>query len=72
MGDPPPMDSYAAIDFGARRFEIRYAIVFWRGARGGGRRIMSGSANRLYRNLGNGNDCGGGSYGSYGGDVFVR
>ena len=52
MGDPPPMDSYAAIDFGARRLEIRYAIVFWRGARGAGRRIMSGSANRLYRNPG--------------------
>ena len=50
MGDPPPMDSYAAMDFGARRLDMMSAIRFWSGESGGGSRIISGSANRLYRN----------------------
>ena len=50
MGDPPPMDSYAAIDLGALRLDIMSAIVFWSGESGLGNRMISGSAKRLYRN----------------------
>ena len=41
------MDSYAARDLGARRVDINLAMTPCSGARGAGRRIMSGSANRL-------------------------
>ena len=50
IGDPPPMESYASLDFGARRLEINSATNDWRGARNGGSRMMSGSAKRLYKN----------------------
>eukprot|EP00978_Attheya_sp_CCMP212_P011689 scaffold28952_cov58-Attheya_sp.AAC.5 len=47
MGDPPPIESYAALDLGALRFEMKVAISDCRGANGGGNRIISGSANKL-------------------------
>ena len=47
IGDPPPMDSYASRLLGALRFDITSATRDCRGARRGGRRMMSGSAKRL-------------------------
>lgn len=44
------MLSYAARLLGARRFAMKDAITFCNGASGGGNRIMSGSANKLYKN----------------------
>mmetsp|Transcript_23185 Transcript_23185/g.33123 ORF Transcript_23185/g.33123 Transcript_23185/m.33123 type:complete len:101 (-) Transcript_23185:191-493(-) len=44
------MESYASLDFGARRLDINSATNDWRGARNGGRRMISGSAKRLYKN----------------------
>jgi hypothetical protein len=41
------MLAYAARDFGARRLEMTDAIRPWRGAIGPGRRMISGSANKL-------------------------
>ena len=49
IGDPPPIDSYAAIDLGARRLDIISAIKVWSGASGDGSRMISGSAKRLYK-----------------------
>ena len=49
MGDPPPIDSYAARDLGARRLLINSAINGCNGVSGPGKRIMSGSANKLYK-----------------------
>ena len=47
MGDPPPMELYAAMDFGARRLDMMSAIKFWSGERNVGSRMISGSANKL-------------------------
>lgn len=41
MGLPPPIDSYAALDFGARRFEMRYASGFCSPLISPGSRMMS-------------------------------
>ena len=49
IGDPPPILSYAARLFGARRFDINNAIIFCNGAKKIGKRIISGSANKLYK-----------------------
>ena len=50
MGDPTPIESYGARDLGARRFDIIDGTSDCNGAKGGGNRIISGSANRLYKN----------------------
>ena len=50
IGDPPPIVAYAARLFGARRLAMKDAITFCSGESGPGNRIMSGSANRLYKN----------------------
>mmetsp|Transcript_12483 Transcript_12483/g.31361 ORF Transcript_12483/g.31361 Transcript_12483/m.31361 type:complete len:309 (+) Transcript_12483:1363-2289(+) len=49
MGEPPPMDSYASRELGAREEAMRRAMKLWRGWRGPGRRMMSGSLKRLKR-----------------------
>ena len=47
------MELYAAIDLGARRLDMINAIRFCSGDNGGGSRMISGSANRLYKNPNN-------------------
>mmetsp|Transcript_12484 Transcript_12484/g.31366 ORF Transcript_12484/g.31366 Transcript_12484/m.31366 type:complete len:222 (+) Transcript_12484:968-1633(+) len=49
MGEPPPMDSYASRELGAREEAMRRAMKLWRGWRRLGRRMMSGSLKRLKR-----------------------
>jgi hypothetical protein len=49
-GEPPPMLSYASRDFGARFVLSNAASGACRNLRKAGSRMMSGSANRLYRN----------------------
>lgn len=41
MGEPPPIDSYAALDLGARRFEMTYASGFCSPLISPGSRMMS-------------------------------
>mmetsp|Transcript_4605 Transcript_4605/g.7243 ORF Transcript_4605/g.7243 Transcript_4605/m.7243 type:complete len:220 (-) Transcript_4605:329-988(-) len=49
-GDPPPMLSYALRDLGARELDSSAARGDCRNRTAAGRRMMSGSANKLYRN----------------------
>mmetsp|Transcript_19905 Transcript_19905/g.27586 ORF Transcript_19905/g.27586 Transcript_19905/m.27586 type:complete len:205 (+) Transcript_19905:1101-1715(+) len=48
-GDPPPMEAYAAALFGALFIDIKYASGFCNHCSEVGSRIISGSANKLYK-----------------------
>uniref|UniRef100_A0A2P2KXU0 Ferrochelatase-2ic-like n=2 Tax=Rhizophora mucronata TaxID=61149 RepID=A0A2P2KXU0_RHIMU len=46
-GEPPPIEAYPSLLFGARTTDINWANGFWRKRNSLGSRMMSGSAKRL-------------------------